>query len=1195
MYPNIRVDFHLHSDLSDGYFSPAILAERVANAGIHFASLTDHHNLDGVRIFEEVFSRRGGVSVSGLELNVIYNDREIHILAYGFDAESPSVRKLLKNSPNFSTALKNIHETGGLVFLAHPLHTWKEKKELGIILQNMKKEGLDGIEALYGPYSEEDRASLVEMAEQNNLLVSAGSDFHSPDVACVSELGVKISSEHWKKFRNALPPFRGSINNGIKNRKESHQARKNILNWRWFILHILLPSILAIGIFVSVIFGMIIPSFEEDLLTRKREMIKELTNSAWSVLFEYEKEVHDGKMTMKEAQKNAIERIKYMRYGKEGKDYFWITDMHPNMIMHPYREDLNGTDLSNFKDPYGVKLFVEFVKVVHEKDEGYLEYVWQWKDDPERLVPKESYVRVFKPWGWIIGTGIYIEDENREIASITKRFMELSVAITLIIGLLLIYIAHQSFKIERRRSLAQRDLKEAYEKYRILVEAATEGTLMILGHRCTYANRSMLNMLGYSEAELPMLDIHDLFIPDSNKSTPSIDYIDSVLEGKEVSKNFEATIKRKNGMFLDVLLTPTRIEIAGKKGCILLAKDISGHKEIVAQLGESVEKYNALTDTINIGVFRAAAGTKWPILEANPAARNIMGLERDESHSLKNLSDIFAVPDERERFFKTLQTESSVKEAFLQMQRSNGTVSTVSVSAVLVLAENGTPRFCDGTLEDVTERRKRETEGEYLISQLQTSLLFMNEPVTNNMNPLITCPVNLSIEESAKLMTRHKYSALCITTEEDNIVGIVSDYDFRERVVSEGIDTSLPVLEIMTAPVVFISNNALVYEAILLMLEKNVRHLVVRDSQRKAIGIVRNTELLRFHNYSPAVLLQEIQRSSSMEEVAKASERLPRLVRSLINSGTQPRNLTHIVSTVADTVVERVISLAIRESGPPPVPFAFIAFGSQGREEQTLVTDQDNGIIYEDPSPEISEEAERYFKKLSERICNALNTAGYRFCKGESMARNQKWRQSVTSWKKYFIQWIGEPNSQELLQFNIFFDFRGISGELKLVNELRRHIQDISLQNPPFFFHLAKNTLQYKVPIGIFGQIVTDASGGKGNTLNIKEAMLPIVNFARLYALKNNIEETNTIDRLQGLFRARVLKKDSYQELMQAYDFLMLLRYKHQAQVISEHREPDNFINIKALTHIELTTLKQAFSHIAMVQKRIKFDFPGVE
>ena len=1190
MYPKIRVDFHLHSDLSDGYFTPAILAERVANAGVHFAALTDHHSLDGTRVFREVFARRGGVSVSGVELNVAYGDKEIHILCYGFDLDRTSVRGLLKNSPDFSTVLKIIHEAGGIVFLAHPLHTWKEHDELEKILHNMKKEGLDGIEALYGPYSDKDRVFLVELAEKNSLLVSAGSDFHCPDRAYISELGVEIPSEQWKKFRNALPIFRESLNNGIKEDKEISQERKKVLNWRWFFLHILIPSILAITLFVSVIFGIIIPSFEEDLLARKREMIKELTNSAWSVLLEYNKEAEEGTITINEAQKNAVERIKYMRYGKEGKDYFWITDIHPNMIMHPYREDLNGKDLSDFKDPHGIKLFVEIVKLVQKKDEGYVEYVWQWKDDPERLVPKESYVRLFKPWGWIIGTGIYIEDENREIDSITRRFIELSVAITLIIGLLLIYIAHQSFKIERRRSLAERDLQEAYEKYRILVEASTEGTLMILGHRCTYANKSMLKMLGYSELELPMLDIHDLFISEGDKLNPFIDYINSVMEEKEVSKNIEATIKRKNGIFLDVLLTPTKIEIAGKKGCILLTKDIRGHKEIMARLGESVEKYKALTDTINIGVFRARSGSKWPLLEANPAARNILGLDGDEPHLQKDLSDIFAVIDERERFFKTLQAEGSIKEAFLQIHRSDGNISTVSVSAVLVPGEDGHPRFCDGTLEDVTERRKRETERESLISQLQTSLLFMNEPVTNNITPLISCSVNLSIEEAAKLMSRYKYSALCITAEDDNVVGIVSDYDFRERVVSEGIDTSLPVLEIMTAPVVFISSNALVYEAIFLMLEKNIRHLVVRNLQRKAIGILRNTELLRFHNYSPAVLLQEIQRSSSQEEVAKGSERLPRLVRFLINSGTQPRNLTHIVSTFADTVADRLISFAIQELGPPPVPFAFMVFGSEGREEQTLLTDQDNSIIYENSSHEISEEVENYFKELSEIVCKGLNNSGYRFCKGGSMAHNPRWRTSLSQWKKYFTQWIKEPNSQELLQFNIFFDFRGISGEVKLVNELRRYIQDILIHNQHFFFHLAKNTLQCKIPIGLFGQIVTDTSG-----LNIKEAMLPIVNFARLYALKNNIEDTNTVDRLQRLSVISVLKKDSYQELMQAYDFLMLLRYKHQARLISEHREPDNFINLKDLTHIELTTLKQAFSCIAMVQKRIKFDFPGVE
>jgi signal transduction histidine kinase len=181
-------------------------------------------------------------------------------------------------------------------------------------------------------------------------------------------------------------------------------------DWRWFALRIVLPSVLVILSFITLLFAVLIPTLEESLLARKREMTSELTNSAWSILAEYEKEVTDGRLTMAEAQASAIERIKYLRYGAEGKDYFWITDMHPRMVMHPYRPDLDGQELTGFTDQNGVRLFVEFATMVRERDHGYVNYVWQWKDDPDRLEAKQSYVRGFTPWGWVIGTGIYVED-----------------------------------------------------------------------------------------------------------------------------------------------------------------------------------------------------------------------------------------------------------------------------------------------------------------------------------------------------------------------------------------------------------------------------------------------------------------------------------------------------------------------------------------------------------------------------------------------------------------------------------------------------------------------------------------------------------------------------------------------------------------------------------------------------------------
>jgi len=165
------------------------------------------------------------------------------------------------------------------------------------------------------------------------------------------------------------------------------------------------------------------------------------------VLDKFDKEVADSILTITEAQNEAIRRIENIRYGQDRKDYFWITDMHPNMIMHPYRRDLNNTDLSNYHDPTGKKLFVEFVKAVEKNGEDYVDYMWQWKDDSTRIVPKLSFVKEFKNWGWVVGTGIYIEDVNEEISSLTNNLFYVSLGILLILGFSLFFPGNQTFKI----------------------------------------------------------------------------------------------------------------------------------------------------------------------------------------------------------------------------------------------------------------------------------------------------------------------------------------------------------------------------------------------------------------------------------------------------------------------------------------------------------------------------------------------------------------------------------------------------------------------------------------------------------------------------------------------------------------------------------------------------------------------------
>ncbi|HSO09025.1 MAG TPA: cache domain-containing protein, partial [Desulfoprunum sp.] len=214
---------------------------------------------------------------------------------------------------------------------------------------------------------------------------------------------------------------------------------------------IALPAFLTILLFVVAIFYVVLPQLEQSLLNRKQEMIMELTETIWSLIGDYHERELSGELSTEEAKRRAVLRVGKLRYGPEKKDYFWINDMTPRMIMHPYRTDLNGKDISDFKDPKGKRLFVEFVKTVEKQGAGYVDYMWQWKDESKRIVPKISYVKGYEPWGWIVGTGMYIDDVKAEIAKIRNHLAAVSAGILVIISLLALYSIRQSLLADRER------------------------------------------------------------------------------------------------------------------------------------------------------------------------------------------------------------------------------------------------------------------------------------------------------------------------------------------------------------------------------------------------------------------------------------------------------------------------------------------------------------------------------------------------------------------------------------------------------------------------------------------------------------------------------------------------------------------------------------------------------------------------
>lgn len=252
------------------------------------------------------------------------------------------------------------------------------------------------------------------------------------------------------------------------------------------------------------VFFFFIPSLQEQLMDQRREVVRNLTDTAWHILDQYEKQSRLGELSGAEAREAAAESIQSLRYGADGSGYFWLNDTHPRMIRHPYRPDLNGQDLSDFKDPSGHPLFLAFVEKVRADGAGYVDYLWQWKDDPNHIAAKTSYVRLFAPWDWIIGTGIYVEDVQEEIEAITRRFILLFLCLFGVVLAFSVYIGWMASRSERARQHSEEELRRSEERFRTLGEDAPFGiTIQTKDQKFEYVNPQFTQIFGYTITDMP--------------------------------------------------------------------------------------------------------------------------------------------------------------------------------------------------------------------------------------------------------------------------------------------------------------------------------------------------------------------------------------------------------------------------------------------------------------------------------------------------------------------------------------------------------------------------------------------------------------------------------------------------------------------------------------------------------------------
>ncbi|MDO9613768.1 MAG: cache domain-containing protein, partial [Bacteroidota bacterium] len=684
-------------------------------------------------------------------------------------------------------------------------------------------------------------------------------------------------------------------------------------------LKIIIPSAVSILLFILTIFLIIIPRFQENIMNGKREMIKELTNSALSIVSKYENDERNGILTHEMAQETAISRIQYLRYGDENKDYFWITDMHPNMVMHPYRTDLNGKDLSNFRDPHGTLLFVECVKTVEKSGHGYVNYMWQWKEDSLHIVPKLSYVKAFNAWGWIIGTGIYIEDVKKEIKALTKKLIWISTGISILIAGLLFFISQQSLTIEKKRAKAENDLNESKEKYRTLVEAATEGLIMLADGRITFLNGVVCKMTGFANTELLNLPISAMVSENNNK-----DLIETFSQNMIREGQYDIHLKKKNGGFIEVLITSSSAVFSGREVNIIIIKNITTDRNS----NLSVLDYQKLLNTLNIGFFRTSIDSKGKFIFANETAVKILGYDNFRELSETNFIKIPVNSDDRNELIKILLKDGYIRNKVLKIHRKNHETAYVSVSLILYDNKGSKEMICDGVIEDVTSIENKKTITGNLISGLKSNLFLMEQPVRDFITPACPLDADSTIDEVVKSLAILKTDNLLITKNGKDPIGIITSDDLQNRVLSHKLHLDNPAYLIMSSPIVYIGEDTSVYAAIALCDEKKINHLVVRDDAHAVKGVIKIQDIYKSLKNSLTFLISDVKKALTTNELKTCYSSLHDLIVPLITSGITIRYITNMTSSFSDAVICRIIELTTKELGPPPVDFSFICLGS---------------------------------------------------------------------------------------------------------------------------------------------------------------------------------------------------------------------------------------------------------------------------
>lgn len=389
------------------------------------------------------------------------------------------------------------------------------------------------------------------------------------------------------------------------------------------VARLILPCAATAFLFVGIIFAILLPAMKQSVLDRKREMIRSLTESAWSTLAHYEALERSGVFTRAEAQTRAASQIRKLRYGPEMKDYFWINDMQMRVLVHPYCPEIENRNLADCNDIRGAQIYMSAIEKVLADEQGYIEYVWQWKDDPSRIVPKTSYVKGFVPWGWIVGTGMYTEDVREEIAGLTGELAAWSAAVSAVVLALLSIVIRQNLSSDRRRREAEVHLLEANTWLHEIIDASPFALIVLdHDHACRMWSPAASTLLGWSKEDVigRRLPFQDLLGADSSWNDLTRQLEQGDCSGRELA------LAAANGDLIDVSTSIATVRGADGQadGRLVILEGITDRKAAERTLRESESQLQAIFNAVQAGILLLDRDSQ-EILTVNQTALQMIG------------------------------------------------------------------------------------------------------------------------------------------------------------------------------------------------------------------------------------------------------------------------------------------------------------------------------------------------------------------------------------------------------------------------------------------------------------------------------------------------------------------------------------------------------------------------------------------